>query len=54
MNYIQEMKVNELAMELCKKQNQSLILFALDQLEENVDSLYEIEPGLLMNLAFFV
>ena len=53
-NYIQEMKVNELAMELCKKQNQSLILFALDQLEEKVDSLYEIEPGLLVNLAFFV
>ena len=53
-NYIQEMKVNELAMELCKKQNQSLLIFALDQLEEHVDLLYEIQPGLLVNLAYFV
>lgn len=50
--FIQEKKLNELIIQVCKKQNQGMLLYALDQMEN--DMLYEIDAGLLMSLAYCV
>lgn len=52
--FIEQLKINELILLVCKKQNQSLLLYTLDQLEKHIDLLYDIEPGLLMSVAYCV
>lgn len=50
--FVQEKRINELIIQICKKQNQGILLYALDQMENDV--LYEIDAGLLMSVAYCV